>query len=68
MLTLIVALLFPVSLSEISILAAAVGGACLLILVLLGIFVTVRYCRRKGTEDDFVLQPREHRRNDSTMW
>lgn len=58
----------PVSLSEISILAAAVGGACGIILIFLGIVVVVRYCRRKHVENDIELQSREQEWKDSTMW
>lgn len=57
-----------VSLSEIGILAAAVGGACAVILILLGIFVAVRVCRRKHMEFDPEMQPREHERKDPTVW
>lgn len=37
-------------------LVTAVGGACGVILVLLGIFVAVRVCRRKHSENDFEMQ------------
>lgn len=57
-----------VSLSEIGILAAAVGGACGIILVLLGIFVAVRYCRRKRTDNDIELHSQEREWKDNTMW
>ncbi|TNM85040.1 hypothetical protein fugu_009218 [Takifugu bimaculatus] len=57
-----------VSLSEISILAAAVGGACGVILVLLGIFVVVRYCRRKHVDNDIELHSREPEWKDTGMW
>ncbi|XP_028451169.1 myelin protein zero-like protein 2b [Perca flavescens] len=49
-----------VSLSEISILAAAVGGSCAVILILLGIFVAVKFYRRKHMEPDTELQLREN--------
>lgn len=54
------------SLSEISILAAAVGSACGILLLLLGIYVAVRYCRRKHMDNDIELQSQE--RKDNTMW
>ncbi|XP_078121836.1 myelin protein zero-like protein 2b [Sander vitreus] len=49
-----------VSLSEISILAVAVGGSCAVILILLCIFVAVKFYRRKHMEPDTEMQPREH--------
>lgn len=61
-------MLVPVSLSEISILAAAVGGACGVILVLLGIFMVVRYCRRKHVENDIELHSQEQGWKDTGMW
>lgn len=61
-------LLLLASLSEIGILAAAVGGACGIILILLGIFVAMRFYRRKRAENDLELQPREHERKDPTVW
>ncbi|KAL3042472.1 hypothetical protein OYC64_020410 [Pagothenia borchgrevinki] len=57
-----------VSLSEISILAAAVGGACGVILILLSIFVVVRLCRKKNVESDPEMQVREHEWKDPTVW
>lgn len=66
--TLLSLILFLVSLSEIGILAAAVGGACCVILILLGIFVAVRFYRRKRMENDIELHPREHEWNDPTVW
>ncbi|XP_035521837.1 LOW QUALITY PROTEIN: myelin protein zero-like protein 2b [Morone saxatilis] len=56
-----------VSLSEIGILAATVGGACAVILILLGIFVAVRFYRRKNRGNDIELHPREHERKDPTV-
>lgn len=61
-------MLVPVSLSEISILAAAVGGACGVILVLLGIFMVARHCRRKHAENDIELHSREQEWKDTGMW
>ncbi|XP_044079594.1 myelin protein zero-like protein 2b [Siniperca chuatsi] len=55
-----------VSLSEIGILAAAVGGACGVILIVLGIFVAVRFYRRKHMGNDIELQP--HQWKDPTVW
>lgn len=57
-----------VSLSEIGLLAAAVGGACAVILILLGIFVAVRFYRRKRMERDSEVQPREQVWKDPTVW
>lgn len=56
------------SMSEIKILALAVGVSCGIILVLLGIFVAVRFCRRKRMDNDIELQPREHEWKDPTVW
>ncbi|KAF3841211.1 hypothetical protein F7725_007073 [Dissostichus mawsoni] len=56
------------SLSEISILAAAVGGTCGVILILLSIFMAVRFCRRKNVESDPEMQVREHEWKDPTVW
>uniref|UniRef100_A0A3Q1JSZ8 Ig-like domain-containing protein n=1 Tax=Anabas testudineus TaxID=64144 RepID=A0A3Q1JSZ8_ANATE len=44
-----------VSMSEIGMLAAAVGGACAVVLVLLAIVVAVRFHRRKKMEKDIEL-------------
>ncbi|KAK2881866.1 myelin protein zero-like protein 2b [Channa argus] len=54
-----------VSLSEIGILAAAVGGACAVILILLGIFVAVRLYRRRQLENDMELHQQEQVK---TVW
>lgn len=56
------------SFSDIAILAAAVGGACGVILILLGIFVTVRYCRGKNTSTDIEMHPQERVWKDPTVW
>ncbi|KAE8287866.1 Myelin protein zero-like protein 2 Epithelial V-like antigen 1 Precursor [Larimichthys crocea] len=56
-----------VSLSEIGILAAAVGGACAIILVLLCIFVAVRYYRKKQKENDFEANYRAEEWKDPTV-
>uniref|UniRef100_A0A8D0ANE4 Myelin protein zero-like 2b n=1 Tax=Sander lucioperca TaxID=283035 RepID=A0A8D0ANE4_SANLU len=56
-----------VSLSEISILAAAIGGSCAVILILLSIFVAVKFYRRKHMEPDTELQPPEHVWKDQTV-
>lgn len=56
------------SLSEISLLAAAVGGGCAVILVLLGIFVAVRFYRRKHMTHDIEMSPREQEWKDPTVW
>lgn len=57
-----------VALSEIGILAAAVGGACAVILILLGIFVAVRFCRRKRMEANPEIHPPEQEWKDPTVW
>uniref|UniRef100_A0A8C3G7R3 Myelin protein zero-like 2b n=1 Tax=Cyclopterus lumpus TaxID=8103 RepID=A0A8C3G7R3_CYCLU len=56
------------TISEIGILAAAVGGACGVILILLGIFVAVKYYRRKHMSTDIEMRPREHVWKDPTVW
>ncbi|XP_051256763.1 myelin protein zero-like protein 2b [Dicentrarchus labrax] len=56
-----------VSLSEIGILAAAVGGACAVILILLGIFVAIKFYMRKNRGNDIELHPHEHQRKDPTV-
>ncbi|XP_072550263.1 myelin protein zero-like protein 2b [Salminus brasiliensis] len=48
-----------VKLSEMGILAAAVGGAILLVLLILSIFLTVRYCRRKHEDTGMELERSE---------
>ncbi|XP_044227547.1 myelin protein zero-like protein 2b [Thunnus albacares] len=57
-----------VSISEIGILAAAVGGACGVILLLLIIFVVVRFYRKRGMEDDIEMHSREQEWKDPTVW
>lgn len=61
-------LLLLASLSEISLLAAAVGGGCAVILVLLGIFVAVRFYRKKHMTHDIEMSPREQEWKDPTVW
>uniref|UniRef100_A0A667WC96 Myelin protein zero-like 2b n=1 Tax=Myripristis murdjan TaxID=586833 RepID=A0A667WC96_9TELE len=56
------------TLSEISILAIAVGGACGVILLILGIVVMVRCYRRRHMDTDIELHPREKERKDPTVW
>ncbi|KAM8900250.1 myelin protein zero-like protein 2b isoform 2-T2 [Spinachia spinachia] len=56
------------SLSEIAILAAAAGGACAVILVLLGIFVAVKYYRKKHRSPDIEMPPREGVLKESSVW
>lgn len=57
-----------VSLSEISILAIAVGGAIVAILIILGIFVAVRIYRKQHTDDDVEMHSREQEWKDPTVW
>ncbi|XP_070699291.1 myelin protein zero-like protein 2b [Pempheris klunzingeri] len=56
-----------VSLSEIGILAAAAGGACGVILILLCIVMAVKFYRRKGMDNDIDLHPREQEWKDPTV-
>lgn len=57
-----------VSLSEISILAIAVGGAIVAILVVLGIFVAVKFCRKQPMDSDVEMHSREQEWKDRTVW
>lgn len=60
---------FPsVTMSEIAILALAVGVSCGAILILLCIVVGVRFCRKKRSENDIELSPRDHEWKDPTVW
>lgn len=56
------------SLSEISLLAAAVGGACGVILILLGVFMAVRFYRKKHRGNDMELQTQEQKWKEPTVW
>ncbi|KAF7205950.1 myelin protein zero-like protein 2b [Nothobranchius furzeri] len=56
-----------VTLSEIGLLTAAIGGACVVILVLLGIIVAVRLCRKKS-EHGIEMHPKEFEKGDPTVW
>lgn len=62
------ALLFLVSLSDLGILAAAIGGACGAILIILGLVVAVRLYRKRQKEDDIELPPHEYTKTDPTLW
>ncbi|XP_029374787.1 myelin protein zero-like protein 2 [Echeneis naucrates] len=53
--------------SEIGILAIAVGSACGIILLLLSIFVAVRFCKRQRMENDIELHPQEREWKDPTV-
>lgn len=57
-----------VTMSEIAILALAVGVSCGAILVLLCIIVAVRFCRKKRLENDFELRPQDPEWTDPTVW
>lgn len=57
-----------VSLSEISILAIAVGGAIVAILILLGIFVAVKVYRTRHIDSDVEMHSREQEWKDPTVW
>ncbi|XP_054899867.1 myelin protein zero-like protein 2b [Poeciliopsis prolifica] len=56
-----------VPLSEISLLAAAVGGSCAVILVFLGIFIAVKMYRRPKKEKDIEMRVEEYSK-DPTVW
>ncbi|KAM4544711.1 myelin protein zero-like protein 2b [Odontesthes bonariensis] len=56
-----------VSLSEIGLLAAVVGGACGVFLIILGIFLAVRFYRRRQVENDIELHSGEYDK-DPTVW
>lgn len=56
------------SLSEIGLLAIAVGGACGVILVILGIFMAVRFCKKRRNDNDIEMPSREHEWKDPTVW
>ncbi|KAI3373552.1 hypothetical protein L3Q82_022149, partial [Scortum barcoo] len=55
------------SISEIGLLAAAVGGACGAILIILGIFVAVRFYRRRHSGNNEEVQKQEHEWNNQTV-
>lgn len=57
-----------VTMSEIAILALAVGVSCGAILVLLCVIVAVRFCRKKRLENDFELRPQDPEWTDPTVW
>lgn len=59
---------FSVTMSEIAILAVAVGVSCGAILVLLCIIMGVRFCRKRRSENDIELRPREQEWKDPTVW
>ncbi|XP_053703271.1 myelin protein zero-like protein 2 [Synchiropus splendidus] len=56
-----------VSLSEIDMLAIGIGGACAVILVLLGIVMAVRCCQKRHTAGDIELHEREAEWKDPTV-
>ncbi|XP_061595921.1 myelin protein zero-like protein 2 [Cololabis saira] len=56
-----------VALSEIAILAAAVGGACGAILIILGFIVAVRYFRKRKMDTDIEMRPEEYEKADPTL-
>lgn len=57
-----------VSLSDISILAIIIGSASGAILIILAIFVTVRFKRRRRRENDIELHSRDQEWKDPTVW
>ncbi|KAG7516874.1 myelin zero 2 [Solea senegalensis] len=57
-----------VSFSEISMLALIVGISCGVILILLGIVVAVKFCRKRRMDSDIELHPREQEWKDPTVW
>lgn len=57
-----------VSLSDISLLAALVGGSCSIMLVVLLIFIIVKRYRKRQKEKDIEMQLQESRMKDPTVW
>lgn len=57
-----------VSLSEIGILAIAVGAACAVILLILGVIVALRFYKRRNAEYDPEMPPPEREWKDPTAW
>uniref|UniRef100_A0A3B3ZEK4 Ig-like domain-containing protein n=1 Tax=Periophthalmus magnuspinnatus TaxID=409849 RepID=A0A3B3ZEK4_9GOBI len=57
-----------VSLSEISMLALAVGGGIVFILIVLSIVVTVKLCRKKRMDRDIEMHVPEDQWKDPTVW
>ncbi|XP_043996233.1 myelin protein zero-like protein 2b [Gambusia affinis] len=55
------------TLSEISVLAAVVGGSCAVILVFLGIFIAVKMYRKRNKEKDIEMRVEEYRK-DTAVW
>lgn len=56
------------SLSEIGLLAAVVGGSCAVILILFGVFMGVRICKRRRMGHDIEMQQGENEWKDLTVW
>lgn len=54
--------------SEVRILLIAVGGAIGLVLLILSVFVAVRFFRGKRADTDFELQPGDENWKDSMEW
>uniref|UniRef100_A0A3B3Y4X7 Ig-like domain-containing protein n=1 Tax=Poecilia mexicana TaxID=48701 RepID=A0A3B3Y4X7_9TELE len=57
-----------VTLSEISLLGAIVGGSCVVILVFLGVFVAVRMYKKRNKENDIEMRVEEYRNKQPTVW
>uniref|UniRef100_A0A3P9QCF4 Ig-like domain-containing protein n=1 Tax=Poecilia reticulata TaxID=8081 RepID=A0A3P9QCF4_POERE len=57
-----------VTLSEISLLVAIIGGSCVVILVFLGIFVAVRMYKKRNKEKDIEMRVEEYRNKQPTVW
>lgn len=57
-----------VSMSEISMLAIAVGAGIGLILVILGIVLSVKLCRKRGMDRDIEMHVPEEQWKDPTAW
>uniref|UniRef100_A0A087YNN5 Ig-like domain-containing protein n=1 Tax=Poecilia formosa TaxID=48698 RepID=A0A087YNN5_POEFO len=57
-----------VTLSEISLLGAIVGGSCVVILVFLGVFVAVRMYKKRNKEKDIEMRVEEYRNKQSNLY
>lgn len=57
-----------VSLSEITMLAIAVGGGIILILIILAIVVSVKVCRKRQMDRDIEMHVPEEQWKDPTVW
>ena len=58
----------PANVSEARILLIAVGGAIGVALLILSVFVALRFFRRKRADADFELQPGDEHWKDDPEW